>query len=200
MERLFEPFFTTKGQGRGTGLGLATVHGIVMQSGGQIVVNSTPGVGTEFAVYLPAYSGTAPVRRATPSAGTPQSAVGVRTVLVVDDDDAVREVAVRALARVGYRVLAVAGGDAALALLAKQDEYDTMLVLTDVLMPGMGGPQLAARIAATRPQLPVIFMSGYPGDSVQWLQSGNSSRPLIEKLFSADSLTRAVRAALEGQS
>ena len=152
LEHLFEPFFTTKMQGKGTGLGLATVHGIVVQSGGQIVVESTPEQGTEFRVYLPAYSGTAPERRVTPASGLPLAAGQVRTVLVVDDDDAVRDVAVRALARAGYRVLAARSGDAAIDLLARQDDVSPLLVLTDVLMPGMNGALLAERVEATIPR------------------------------------------------
>ena len=199
MERLFEPFFTTKGQGRGTGLGLATVHGIVMQSGGQIVVNSTPGVGSEFAVYLPVYSGTAPVRRATPSAGTHASAVGVRTVLVVDDDDAVREVAVRALARVGYRVLAAAGADAALGLLAKQDEYDTMLVLTDVLMPRVSGQELAERVAAGYPAVRIAFMSGFSTDEPAGAAAGATVHALLNKPFTLPDLVEFVEDAFSAE-
>src|SRR5512133_3366754 len=94
LERLFEPFFTTKSQGKGTGLGLATVHGIVIQSGGHIVVDSVEGEGTEFSIYLPAFAGAAPERRLSPPVGVPVVAGQVRTVLVVDDDDAVRDVAV----------------------------------------------------------------------------------------------------------
>jgi CheY-like chemotaxis protein len=199
MERLFEPFFTTKGQGKGSGLGLATAHGIVMQSGGQVIVHSTPGQGTEFTIYLPAHSGTVPVRRATPSAGTPASAAAVHTVLVVDDDDAVREVAVRALARVGYRVIAAAGGEAALALLAKQDEYDTMLVLTDVLMPRMSGPELAERVAAGYPAVRIAFMSGFSTDELARTGLGESARALLNKPFTLPELVGFVEDAFTAE-
>ena len=188
MDRLFEPFFTTKGHGKGTGLGLATVHGIVMQSGGQIVVRSKPGLGTEFSVYLPAYAGTPHVRRTTPSAGTIVSSGDVRTVLVVDDDDAVREVAVRALSRVGYRVLAAAGGEAALALLGKQDDLDALLVLTDVLMPRMNGAQLAERVAVEFPRVRLVFMSGFSSDELARTGVGAPLRSLLNKPFTLPEL------------
>jgi two-component system cell cycle sensor histidine kinase/response regulator CckA len=199
LERLFEPFFTTKGQGKGTGLGLATVHGIVMQSGGQIVVESTVGRGTNFIVYLPAFSGTAPPRRMTPVAGTPAMDVTVRTVLVVDDDDGVREVAVRALARVGYRVLAAASGEAALALLAKQDDYDALLVLTDVMMPHMNGPELAERVSMTYPMVRVAYMSGYRTDELARTGLGSPSRSLLNKPFTLPELVDFVECTFSAE-
>jgi two-component system, cell cycle sensor histidine kinase and response regulator CckA len=199
MERLFEPFFTTKDQGEGTGLGLATVHGIVLQTGGQIVVRSEVGAGTEFTVHLPAFSGPVPARRATPSTGFHAHANAVRTVLVVDDDDAVREVAVRALARAGYRVLAAAGGEAALALLAKQDEHDALLVLTDVLMPGMNGPQLADRVVASHSAVRVAFMSGFSADELARTGVGSPIRGLLIKPFTLPELVEFVEVAFAAE-
>ena len=195
LERLFEPFFTTKGHGKGTGLGLATVHGIVIQSGGQIAVHSVPNVGTEFTVYLPAYTGDAPLRRVTPSGGAPVMAGRVRTVLVVDDDDAVREVAVRALTRAGYRVLAASGGDGALALLRKQTAHDEMLVLSDVLMPGMNGSQLAARVADLYPSVRIAFMSGFSTDELAQSGLGSPTRSLLNKPFTLPELAAFVESA-----
>jgi nitrogen-specific signal transduction histidine kinase/ActR/RegA family two-component response regulator len=195
MERLFEPFFTTKGQGKGTGLGLATVHGIVVQSGGQVVVHSTLGQGTEFMVYLPAYRGTAQVRRFTPPSVPVVSAIA-RTVLVVDDDDAVREVAVRALARAGYRVLAASGGEAALSLIAAQDQ-GTVLLLTDVLMPGMNGPQLAHAVAERHPEVRIAFMSGFSSDELASSGLGSPLRTLLNKPFALPELVAFVENAFD---
>ena len=195
LEHLFEPFFTTKSQGKGTGLGLATVHGIVVQSGGQIVVESAPGEGTVFHVYLPAFSGAAPARRVTPALGTPLPAGQVRTVLVVDDEDAVREVAVRALARAGYRVLAARGGDAALALLARQERHDALLVLTDVSMPGMTGTQLADRVEQDYPTTRVALMSGYSTDELARSEVGSQMRSFLDKPFSLPDLVSFVEQA-----
>jgi len=194
-EHLFEPFFTTKSQGKGTGLGLATVHGIVMQSGGHIVVESAEGQGTEFSVYLPAYSGAAPERGVSPPAELPVSAGQVRTVLVVDDDDAVRDVAVRALARAGFRVIAAMGGEAALALLAKQEDHESLLVLSDLLMPGMSGAQLAAEIARLYPSARVAFMSGFSTDELARSGLGSPMRTLLNKPFTLPELVGFVERA-----
>ncbi|MEO6525133.1 MAG: ATP-binding protein [Gemmatimonadaceae bacterium] len=200
LERLFEPFFTTKGHGEGTGLGLATVHGIVIQSGGQIVVRSTVGAGTEFTVFLPTFTGAAPpTRRPTPSVGLPAPNIAVRTVVVVDDDDGVREVAVRALARAGYRVLAAAGGDAALALLAKQDEHDALLLLTDLLMPGMNGAQLAVRVSERHPWIRIAFMSGYSTDELARAGTGSLARRLLNKPFTLPELVEFVAGAFAAE-
>jgi PAS domain S-box-containing protein len=195
MERLFEPFFTTKGQGKGTGLGLATVHGIVAQSGGHIVVRSTQGEGTDFTVYLPAHTGQVQRRRLTPTSIHPIPASAVRTVLVVDDDDPVREVAVRALSRAGYRVIAAADGEAALSLLARQDESETVLMLSDVLMPGMNGVQLAERVSGRHPAVRIAFMSGFSADELAKSGLGLSSHGLLNKPFSLPDLIAFVERA-----
>jgi two-component system, cell cycle sensor histidine kinase and response regulator CckA len=188
LEHLFEPFFTTKSQGKGTGLGLATVHGIVSQSGGQIVVETMPNQGTEFRVYLPRSTGTAPPRRVTPALGLPLESGQVRTVLVVDDDDFVRDVAVRALARAGYRVVAARGADAAMELLARQDTEGPLLVLTDVLMPGMNGYQLAEKMALDRPGARISFMSGYSIDELARSGIGSPMRSFLSKPFTVPEL------------
>ena len=192
LEHLFEPFFTTKSQGKGTGLGLATVHGIVTQTGGQILVESVPGQGTEFRVFLPAFAGTAPPRRATPASGLPLVAGQVRTVMVVDDDDAVRDVAVRALSRAGYRVLAARGGDAAIDLLARQDDVSALLVLTDVLMPGMNGGQFAEHVARDHPRARIAFMSGYSNAELARSGFGSPMRSLLNKPFTLPGLVSFV--------
>ena len=197
LEHLFEPFFTTKSQGKGTGLGLATVHGIVVQSGGQIVVETSPGMGTELRIYLPRTSRAATPRRPTPSPGLPLAAGQVRTVLVVDDDDFVRDVASRALARAGYRVIAARSPDAAIDLLARPDVDDPLLVLTDVLMPGMNGTQLAEQIAANRPGLRISFMSGYSTDELARSGIGAPMRSFLSKPFTVSELTSFVLQAFQ---
>jgi two-component system, cell cycle sensor histidine kinase and response regulator CckA len=197
LEHLFEPFFTTKSQGKGTGLGLATVHGIVAQSGGQIVVESVPGQGTEFRVYLPRFGGLAPQRRSSPATGTPLVAGKMRTVLVVDDDDGVRDVAGRALARVGYRVLAARGADAAIEVIARQEDLSALVVLTDVLMPGLNGHELAARIGERWPEVPITYMSGYSIDELAHSGIGSPMRSFLSKPFTLPELTSFVLRAFE---
>jgi PAS domain S-box-containing protein len=194
-EHHFEPDVTTKSQAKGTGLGLATVHGIVIQSGGHIVVDSRLQEGTEFSVYLPAYSGAVPERRHSPALGVPVVAGQVRTVLVVDDDDAVRDVAVRALARAGFRVIAAMGGEAALTLLAKQEDHGSLLVLSDVLMPGMSGAQLAAEVARHHPSARMAFMSGFSTDELARSGLGSPMRTLLNKPFTLPELVSFVERA-----
>ena len=185
LPRVFEPYFTTKDHGKGTGLGLAMVHGIVQQAGGEITVESPPGRGAIFRVYLPAT--TAPMREDV--AARPDSATGAATVLVVDDDDRVRLLTERILARAGYRVLTAASGPAALAA-ARAHAGEIDLLLSDMVMPGMSGSELAHAMTATRPHLKVLFMSGYDRG-----QTGPSQR-LITKPFNRDGLIAAVVDAL----
>ena len=194
-EHLFEPFFTTKNQGKGTGLGLAMVHGIVIQSGGHVVVESVQDEGTEFSVYLPAFSGVAAEHRLSPATGAPVLAGQARTVLVVDDDAAVRDVAVRALARAGFRVIAAMGGEVALSLLARQDESESILVLSDLLMPGMSGAQLAKQIARKHPAARVAFMSGFSTDELARSGLGSPMRTLLNKPFTLPELVGFVERA-----
>jgi two-component system, cell cycle sensor histidine kinase and response regulator CckA len=173
------------------------VHGIVMQSGGQVVVESVPGQGTEFRVYLPRFQGSAPQRRATPGNGVPLPAGRARTVLVVDDDAAVRDVAGRALARAGYRVLAANGADAAMEVINRQDDRSALLVLTDVLMPVMNGDQLAERIAEQWPSLRVSFMSGYSTDELARSGIDAPLRSFLIKPFTLPELVGFVLNAFE---
>ena len=191
MSRLFEPFFTTKAQGKGTGLGLATVHGIVTQSNGHITVESAPGVGAEFTVFLPALQAITPSVSHAPVRGTVRQ-VG-RTVLVVDDEAAVRDVTMRAVARAGYRVLGAASGVQALDLLASEGDPGTVLLLTDIMMPGMSGHELAARVAELFPAVRIAAMSGFSADELA--RRGHAPLPQLHKPFTLPQLLAFVNEA-----
>jgi two-component system cell cycle sensor histidine kinase/response regulator CckA len=190
---LFEPFFTTKEQGKGTGLGLATVYGIVKQSGGYVWVYSEPGKGAAFKVYLPLADpgvAVAPVaeKRAAPAGGT-------ETVLVVEDDDAVRALMSTMLERKGYRVLEAATPLAAEALFDQHHGAIDLLV-ADVIMPGSSGPALFERLSATRPDLRVLFVSGYTDDTVIHQGQLMPEFEFLQKPFTADTLNGRVRDVL----
>lgn len=192
ISRIFDPFFTTKPAGKGTGLGLATVFGIVAQSDGQIYVVSAPGKGTTFTIDFPR----------VPAPGTPKAAVsnatqitsGTGVVLLAEDEPAVRDFAKRALERAGYTVLPVGDGDEALQASRAWDDPIDVLV-TDVIMPGMHGPELAYRIRQKRPAIGILYISGYAEDAVAG--GGEFATPggFLAKPFTADALTRAVRRA-----
>ena len=190
--RMFEPFFTTKPQGQGTGLGLSTVYGFVRQCGGSIAVTSHPGTGTSIELLLPRASDV------SPAAPARHHSEGVRrgseTVLVVEDEEAVRQLAIQSLERNGYQVVASASGEEALGL-ASTFDGTIHLLLTDVVMPGMKGPELAARLRALRPGLKVLLMSGYAADVV--MPGDLKDATLVSKPFSPSALTRAVRNALD---
>ncbi len=193
--RIFEPFFTTKEQSKGTGLGLSTVYGIVSQSGGTISVSSEPGKGTRFEIYLPRAPSTARV----PAIGTstpPARTTGTETILLVEDEEALRRVAVRALGAAGYTVLTAADGEEALAAAARH-EGDIHLLLTDVIMPRMGGGVLARELAKTRPSLAVVYMSGYTDDAIAHLGTLEEGVGFLAKPFTSDELRRKVRGALD---
>jgi signal transduction histidine kinase/CheY-like chemotaxis protein len=189
--RAFDPFFSTKGPGRGTGLGLAVVHGIVQQLGGSVSLDSTPGRGTAFRIVLP-------VSRSEPAAAAPQEAPRIavapegRIVLLVEDDETVRRVAKRSLERSGYRVLAVGDGEDALRMAAATPRIDVLV--TDVVMPGMSGPRLADHLRAARPGLPVLYMSGFSRDLPESLQPPQGS--LLYKPFTPERLAARVAETL----
>jgi len=191
--RIFEPFFTTKDIGKGTGLGLATVQGIVQQSGGFIWVYSEPGHGTAFKIYLPRVDEPASHTDDVPA----QDARGTETVLVAEDVAAVRAVTREMLRRYGYTVLEAADGAAALRL-AAEHPAPIHLLLTDVVMPDVNGRDLADQLARARPNVKVLFMSGYTDDAVVRhgvLQQGIA---YLQKPFTPRSLAGKVRAVLDG--
>jgi len=161
--RIFEPFFTTKGPGKGTGLGLSTVFGIVQQNGGAIRVDSAPGEGATFRLYFPRACDSSATLPASPEAEV--TSVGTETVLVAEDDEQVRSLALSILRRLGYTVLHAQNAGEAL-LVCEQHDGPIHLLLTDVVMPRMSGRQLAERLAPVRPEMKVLYMSGYPDDSV----------------------------------
>ena len=195
--RLFEPFFTTKELGRGTGLGLATVYGIVRQSGGHIRVHTRLNEGSTFTVYLPHAVGATYLEDDGP--GPAEAPGGAGTVLVVEDEEAVRTLACRVLRAKGYRVLEAASADLALAILGgNTDSID--LLLTDVVMPGMSGPALAQRLIGQHPSLRVLYMSGYAEEAIERQGSLPAGGELLDKPFTADQLARRVRAAIAGSA
>ena len=193
--RIFEPFFTTKGVGKGTGLGLAMVYGVVQQSGGEIRVESAPGQGTTFRIFLPEAEAQAAEEAAAPAAAaTPVG--GTETILVVEDEAPVRELVRRQLARLGYRVLVADNGEEALRV-AEAHPGPVELLLTDVVMPGMGGTKVVARLASSRPAMRVIYMSGYAGTGAVQEEVMQRGHLFIAKPFTPDQLARRVREALE---
>jgi PAS domain S-box-containing protein len=194
LKHAFEPFFTTKAQGKGTGLGLSTVIGIVAQSGGSIDVHSEPGHGAAFRIYLPRVE-------AQPEAGQTarrgsDSPIGNETILVAEDEPAVRTFVERVLSHAGYQVHTAANGEEALRLAATLDRLD--LLFTDMVMPGMGGPELIEALTAERPHLRTICASGYTDNAVFRDGAAISQRPYLSKPFTAEALLALVRQVLDG--
>ena len=197
--RVFEPFFTTKAMGKGTGLGLATVFGIVQQAGGNVVVSSEPGRGSTFEVLLPATDER--VHPQSESAHTAMWKPGAgRTVLIVEDEPAVRRVAARVLRGAGFTVVEAADGEAGLEL-ATQASREIDVILSDVLMPRMAGPEMVRRIGEVRPNIPAVFMSGHTeGPAAGPAGSGANvigQHPLVRKPFTPPELVAAVAEVLQ---
>jgi two-component system cell cycle sensor histidine kinase/response regulator CckA len=191
---LFEPFFTTKPHGQGTGLGLATIHGIVTQAGGHLHVRSEPGQGSTFVACFPRRLGPPPDAAMT----SPPALVarGTEMVLVVEDEPAVRQVTVRALRGAGYQVL-VASRGAEVEALAGDQVAGLALLLTDVIMPGQSGVEVATALRRRHPGLPVLFMSGYAQDTFAGKDAAAAGIQFLPKPFTAAALLARVRAVLD---
>jgi PAS domain S-box-containing protein len=193
-ERLFEPFFTTKEKGKGTGLGLSTVYGVVKQSGGEIWIYSEPGMGTTAKIFLPAVD--EPLETSKGKSQAERMPKGTETILVVEDEDEVRKLALGILSKQGYRVLEAAhGGDA--LLMMEQNREPIQLLLTDVVMPGINGPDFARRLKFIHPGLKVLYMSGYADNVI--FQQGilDPSVAFLQKPFTVERLTGKVREVLD---
>jgi two-component system, cell cycle sensor histidine kinase and response regulator CckA len=193
LSHIFEPFFTTKPIGSGTGLGLATVYGIVRQNAGFILVRSELGRGTTFQIHLPRVDGEAPIA----AEDLPEPLGGGETVLLVEDEDIVLRFTRRLLESLGYRVEVAARGDSALSLIEAGLKFDVLL--TDVLLPGLDGQQLYQSAAALRPGLPVVFMSGYMGSLIGARGVVTADAVFLQKPFSCHALARAIRSAFDGR-
>jgi two-component system cell cycle sensor histidine kinase/response regulator CckA len=194
QQRIFEPFFTTKPKGKGTGLGLSTVYGIVRQSGGHIDVRSAPGRGTAFDIILPQVPAPVPAKaELSIGAALPR---GTETVLVVEDEEAVRLIVRRVLEAQGYAILDARDGNDAMRIAAQRGNAID-LVLSDIIMPGMGGRELARSLATTRPGLPILFMSGYNEEGELAGTGGDLGEGVLAKPFTAETLARQVREVLD---
>ena len=192
-QRIFEPFFTTKGPGEGTGLGLATVYGIIKQSGGHIEVYSEPGVGTTFKIYFPAIEDQTSQQQA---AEAPPATGGTETILIVEDDTAVREVAVAVLKEQGYNLLVASGGRQALEI-ARSHPGKVDMLLTDLIMPEMNGRLVAEAVAPLLPGVKVLYMSGYTDDAVVRHGLVSDTVNFLQKPFTSTSLAAKVRDVLD---
>jgi len=192
MDRIFEPFFTTKAQGRGTGLGLSTVYGIVQQSGGMIQVSSAPGEGTTFRIYLPP----AEKEKREVEPRVPELSMGEETILIVEDETSILQLARRFLEESGYRVFTAGTPMEALGLVHEADE-PIHLLLTDVVMPGMNGKQLQARVKELMPDIRTLFMSGYTAEVIAQRGVLEEDVDFVQKPFSMPVLARRVREVLD---
>jgi CheY-like chemotaxis protein len=194
LSHVFEPFFTTKDVGKGTGLGLSTVYGVVKQSGGHITAYSEPGVGTTFKIYLPRVEDLP--ERASAATGPARQERGTETILVVEDEDAVRRLVCQSLEAHGYTTLPAAGAREALRLCEKH-KGEIHLMLTDVVMPQSGGRELAQTAAALRPSMKVLFMSGYTDDAIVRHGVLEAGAAFLQKPFTPAGLARRVREVLD---
>jgi CheY-like chemotaxis protein len=190
---IFEPFYTTKAVGRGTGLGLATVYGIVSQSGGRVDVSSSPGVGTIFRIELPYVDDIGDLER---DVSAPPSSRGEETLLLVEDEPAVRRLLAGVLRDRGYRVLEASDGQEGLRVAAVHTG-SLHLLITDVVMPGMSGHDLAQRLEHERPAIKVLFISGYSSKANAPLRIPGAGGAFLQKPFGADTLTQKVREILD---
>jgi len=193
LGKIFEPFFTTKETGKGTGLGLSTVYGVVKQSGGFIFADSERGRGTRFSVYLPVHHGTPGEGQRVARVEPPREWAGGGRVLLVEDEDMVRAVASRALTRAGYTVTAASDGDEGLEIVKRGEEFD--LVVSDVVMPVMDGPSMAREIRKLRPDLPMLFMSGYAEEQLR-NEIDMANVQFLPKPFSVQQISDKVGAVL----
>jgi signal transduction histidine kinase len=193
QSRVFEPFFTTKGPNKGTGLGLATVYGIVKQSGGNIWIYSEAGRGSTFKVYLPRVDEVVGGEEEVISRSVPR---GTELVLLVEDEDQVRAILREILEGHGYRVLTASNGEEALSI-SLDLQHDIKLMITDVVMPQMSGSDLATRVQAIRPNLPVLFMSGYTDDAIVRHGLLDEKLNFIQKPFDSAGVARKVREVLD---
>ena len=196
LNKVFEPFFTTKPVGEGTGLGLSTVYGIVQQSNGFVTVESEPGVGTSFRIFLPRVLQRGGVASDAPAATGDAADAGRRgRILLVEDDDGVRQLTARMLRQYGYDLLLATDGTEALAMLATGLQ-GVDAVVTDVVMPGMSGAELIEQVRERWPELPVLFLSGYTGDEVKDGIKSGSRQAFLQKPFSSDALAAALEELL----
>ena len=193
--KIFEPFFTTKEIGKGTGLGLSTIYGIVKQSGGSIWVDSEPGQGTLFKIYLARVEEGA--RDLHQGEATGPIRQGNETLLLVEDEPSVRSLTARILRNQGYRVLEAANGEEALSVVQEQTRERIHLLLTDVVMPQMGGKELVDRIKILNPDIKVLFTSGYTDHAIVHQGRLDSGTNFLQKPFSPMSLSQKVREVLE---
>jgi PAS domain S-box-containing protein len=195
-EHAFDPFFTTKEAGKGTGLGLATVYGIVKQSGGYVWIYSEPGLGTTLKLYFPEVSAAAAFQPAEYKPTSKETARGSETILLVEDEDAVRGLTSRILQKQGYRVIAASHGREAMDIATKEEGHID-LVLTDIVMPGMNGRGLVERLAGIRPRIKSLYMSGYTDDDIIRRGFIEPSKSFLQKPFTSEALLQTVRKVLD---